>query len=86
MDLATDGLTEVGGSELPRALDYTWSFLAQGGMFMVVIALCSFVALVVIVYKFRVLRKGRVLPEPLVGEVEHFEEHLGSGSIKQLQM
>ena len=71
--------------EVPRALEKTWNFFADGGVFMAVIVACSFVALAVIVYKLLTLTRTRILPDGLAGDVERIESHLENGTVKELQ-
>ncbi len=78
--------TQVLGAEVvPRALENTWKFFTDGGVFMLLIVLCSLVGLAVILYKALTLTKGRVLPDRLAGEVERLESHLADGSMRELQ-
>ena len=83
---AIDAPCWLAAEDLPRAVEYAWDFLSHGGAFMAIIGLCSFVALIVIVYKFLALQRPRILPVRLATEVEHFEGHLERGSVRQLQL
>lgn len=67
------------------ALEKTWEFFQSGGFFMILIVLCSLVALSVIIYKAIKLRMRDILPEPLAGEVERIESHLVNGTLGQLE-
>lgn len=60
-------------------------FLFNGGPFMAAIALCSIVALAVIVLKLMTLRKERIVPEKLTGEVERFDEYLENDNLSELE-
>jgi len=52
---------------------------------MLLLGLCSLVALIVILMKSAGLMRSKVLPEKLGGEVERFEEHLEAGTLANLQ-
>lgn len=68
-----------------EALETTWNFFRQGGFFMLLLGVCSLVALTVILMKSIGLMRSKILPERLGGEVERFEEHLEAGTIGDLQ-
>ena len=78
-------LIDIPSINLATAIDSVWSFFAVGGPFMVAIIACSFVALAVIVFKLLTLKRARIVPEKLAGEVERLEEVLGSGSLGELE-
>lgn len=52
---------------------------------MLLLGLCSVVALTVILMKSVGLMRSKILPEKLGGEVENFEEHLEAGTLGKLQ-
>ena len=68
-----------------EALSSTWQFFQGGGVFMFLLALCSFAAVTVIVLKITTLTRKQVLPTELEVEVEKFEEHLEAGNLSDLQ-
>lgn len=81
-----DEVTHVlAAEEVPRALERTWDFFTDGGVFMLVIVACSLVALAVIIFKAKALTKERILPERLSGEVERIEAHLEEGTVRELE-
>jgi biopolymer transport protein ExbB len=82
---ASSGHLAAAAPDLPRALENTWNFFVDGGAFMALIVACSLVALAAIIYKLLALKKARILPERLAEEVEHFEEHLENGTVRELQ-
>ena len=47
---------------VPQALENTWKFFTDGGVFMGLIVGCSMVALPVILYKLITLTKATVVP------------------------
>lgn len=53
-------------------MEEVWSLIRQGGPTMVPLLLCSIVALAVALERFWVLRRSRVLPEPLTEHVRRF--------------
>ena len=62
------------------AFQATWSFLVKGGFFMIPLAVCSVVGIMVILYKFLSLTRQRVLPAALVRDVEAFEHRLADNT------
>ena len=54
----------------PLGIESAFDFLIKGGWAMIPIALCSLVALTIIVERMMVLRKGRVIPR---GRLEHLK-------------
>jgi len=68
-----------------EALETTWNFFRQGGFFMLLLGVCSLVALTVILMKAVGLTRAKILPEKLGSEVERFEEHLEAGTLGKLQ-
>ncbi len=70
----------------PEALQKTWKFFADGGFFMLLIILCSVLALMVIVYKMMTLTKASVVPGRLAGEVELVEAHHESDQLERLRV
>lgn len=71
--------------EFSEALESTWNFFRQGGFFMLLLGLCSLVAVAVILMKSLGLQRSRILPDRLGREVERFEEHLEAGTFRNLQ-
>lgn len=71
--------------EFSEALESTWNFFRQGGFFMLLLGLCSLVAVAVILMKSLGLQRSRILPDRLGREVERFEEHLEAGTFGNLQ-
>lgn len=53
-------------------MEEVWSLIRQGGPTMVPLLLCSVVALAVALERFWVLRRSRVLPDPLTDRVGRF--------------
>ncbi len=70
---------------LPEALEKTWKFFTDGGFFMLLIAVCSLVALAVILYKLLSLTRRAVVPGRLAGDVELIETHLEEGRLSSLE-
>ncbi|MDG2323655.1 MAG: hypothetical protein P8M08_09055 [Akkermansiaceae bacterium] len=68
-----------------EALTTTWKFFSEGGIFMLFLALCSLVAITVIIMKFLSLKREQILPPHLESEVENFEEHLEKDTLAELQ-
>lgn len=56
--------------------DRIQSFLAQSGIFMIPLALCSFAALAIIVQRALALRRGLTMPEPLLDALNEPAEDL----------
>lgn len=50
-----------------------WEFFHDGGFFMLMLAICSFVAVSVILFKLLSLRRAAVIPPKLAQDVEDFE-------------
>mgnify|MGYP002628440453 CR=1 FL=1 len=68
-----------------EAFETTWNFFRQGGFFMLLLGLCSIVALTVILMKSIGLMRSKIVPDRLGSEVERFEDHLEAGTIGGLQ-
>lgn len=72
------------------AFQATWAFLVKGGFFMIPLAFCSVVGIMVILYKFLSLARKRVLPAALVRDVEAFEHRLAENTadiiVRQFQV
>lgn len=71
--------------KLTEAFTSTWQFFQGGGIFMFFLALCSLVAVTVIILKMITLTRKNILPDRLELEVEKFEEHLEAGTLTELQ-
>ena len=69
----------------PEALQKTWKFFSDGGFFMLLIVLCSLVALIVILYKMITLTRAVVVPDRLAGDLELVEVHVEEGRLEALQ-
>ena len=52
---------------------------------MLLLVLCSFVALTVIVFKFLTLTRRNIIPSPLAHEVDQFEGHLQNDTFASLE-
>jgi biopolymer transport protein ExbB len=79
---------QVLAESVTSAFDTTWQFFAVGGVFMMVILLCSILALAAIVFKLLSLRRDRIVPDRLAREVEkleHVEDHLDPGALDDLK-
>jgi biopolymer transport protein ExbB len=59
---------------LNDALGTSWDFLLKGGVFMIPLALTSFVGVTAILYKFLSLSRSRVVPDELAGKVADFQQ------------
>lgn len=57
-----------------NALETSWDFLLKGGLFMIPLALTSFVGVTAILYKFLSLSRGRVIPDGLASQVARFQD------------
>lgn len=57
-------------------------FFSKGGWFMIPLALCSFVALTIVLLRFFALRRESVLPAVVENEIERFQP---GGSAQQLE-
>jgi len=56
-----------------EAVQATWSFFVQGGLFMIPLALCSVIGTMAVLFKFLSLARNQVIPAALAGNVEAFE-------------
>lgn len=54
--------------------DNGWQFFADGGLFMVLLAITSVVAVAVIGFKFLTLTRGRIVPRALEGKIARIGE------------
>ena len=70
---------------VPQALENTWQFFIDGGVFMGLIVACSMVGLAAIVYKVITLPKASILPDRLSGEVERIGEDPSEQVMAQLE-
>ncbi len=55
------------------SLQQVWKFFEDGGFFMILLAVCSLVAVAVILFKLLSLRRETVIPAALAAKVEGFE-------------
>ena len=60
----------------------SWEFLLKGGLFMIPLAITSFVGMAAILYKFLSLSRGRVIPEPLARQVANFPELIAADRVE----
>lgn len=60
----------------------SWEFLLKGGLFMIPLAITSFVGMAAILYKFLSLARGRVVPEPLARQVANFPELIAADRVE----
>lgn len=70
---------------VPQALENTWQFFIDGGVFMGLIVASSMVAVAVIVFKVITLPKASILPDRLAGEVERMGGGMAEGSLERLE-
>ena len=68
----------------PGALAKVWGFLISGGFFMVFIAICSLIALSVVIHRVLFLRKQNVVPAELEGELLELERRFADGETDRL--
>lgn len=69
-----------------EAMKETWEFFSEGGFFMILLAVCSVVALSVIVYKFLTLTRKNTVPNDLAARLDGLESLLREGQIGSLQV
>lgn len=50
-------------------MENLWDFIQKGGIFMYPIILCSIISLTIVMEKFWVLRRNRIVPEGLAGSI-----------------
>lgn len=62
------------------SLQQVWKFFDDGGFFMILLAICSVVAVAVILFKLLSLRREAVIPAALAAQVEGFEERARQAS------
>jgi biopolymer transport protein ExbB len=67
---------------LKDALGTSWEFMLKGGVFMIPLALTSFVGVTAILYKFLSLSRSRVVPDELAGKVAEFQQLAASDRIE----
>lgn len=67
-----------------KGLQQVWKFFADGGFFMILLAVCSLVGVAVILFKFLSLRRETVLPAKLATDVDGFEERIRHASGESL--
>lgn len=60
------------------------AFLSKGGPFMYPLILCSIIGVATIVYKLLALKRSRVIPEALAGDVEHFRDRINADSVEPI--
>jgi biopolymer transport protein ExbB len=60
----------------------SWEFLLKGGLFMIPLAITSFVGVAAILYKFLSLSRGRVVPEALARQVANFPELIAADRVE----
>jgi len=71
------------------AFQATWSFLHDGGYFMIPLSICSIIGMMAILFKFLSLAHKRVIPDALARDVEAFDHRITEGRseavVRQLQ-
>ncbi len=67
------------------ALQEAWGFFREGGFFMVLLALCSLVALSIIIYKFLTLTRKNTVPDDLATRLDELENLLREDRFEPLQ-
>jgi biopolymer transport protein ExbB len=60
-------------------IQQVWKFFAEGGFFMILLAVCSLVGVAVILFKFLSLRREIVVPSRLASQVDDFENRVKEG-------
>jgi biopolymer transport protein ExbB len=64
------------------AFETSWDFLLKGGLFMIPLALTSFVGITAILYKFLSLSRSRVIPDGLAYQVARFQDIVAADKIE----
>jgi len=84
MSSSTEAFTLFASSN-PGALSAAWSFLWEGGFFMLLIVLCSILAVAVVIFKSLTLKWERVIPPGVVEELENMRRYVDRGDVTPLQ-
>ncbi len=61
-----------------------WEFLLSGGIFMLFIVICSFIAVAVVIHRLLSLRREAVLPHEVVGAIQQAEQRFGKGDFSSV--
>jgi len=78
------GMLILAESNYSSGVAKVWEYFSTGGFFMLCILACSFVAMVVIVFKWLSLARKRVVPSNLEREVDSIEDYLDGGRLDEL--
>ncbi len=70
----TEHFSLLSAWSVSESIQTSWDFLLKGGLFMIPLALTSFVGMTAILYKFLSLSRNRVIPDGLARKVAGFQE------------
>lgn len=65
-----------------EAFHTSWEFLMKGGLFMIPLAVTSFVGMSAILYKFLSLSRSRVIPETLARQIANFPDLIAADRVE----
>lgn len=69
-----EAISPLASTSPAEAVKTTWAFLEKGGVFMIPLVLTSIAGMCAVLYKFLSLARSRVLPDPLVRQLDRFQE------------
>jgi len=64
--------------------DQVWEFLLSGGLFMLFIVICSFIAVAVVIHRLLSLRRQAVLPNEVVQVIEQADARFSRGDFSEV--
>lgn len=68
----------------PGIAQQVWKFFSDGGIFMILLGVCSVVAVAAIVFKIMTLKREAIIPEVLAREVDDFEARIRKGNVEEV--
>ena len=66
-------------------LGRVWEFLSDGGPFMVLIGICSLVAIAVTLYKASLIRMGQLVPDQVEEQLRATRSYVAQGDVERLR-
>lgn len=82
--MINENLGQLAATNASGGFLVAWEFLQKGGVFMIPLGLTSVAGMMAILYKFLSLSNSRVIPAPLVRELEQFQTRVITDNVEPL--
>lgn len=79
-----ENLGQILATSEPGGFSVAWEFLEKGGVFMIPLGITSVAGVMAILYKALSLSSRRVMPAPLVRELDQFQNRLVTDNVEPL--